>query len=126
MFDIADKLRKRLIPNSEDRMVDQLMRDIGHFEVQQWIMSVIEQIAVVNVEGIDGPVLPPDTLEVWRTITPFKQELAFCFLLGAIHALMRPPDSELGAEPYTSPQGEGPGERLSPPGPSRDYATSFN
>ncbi len=101
------------------------MTDISNFEVQQWLRSVIDQIAYDIYEATDEqPSLPPMTLETWRSIGSFKQELGFCFLLGAIRRLMMPPDGMVGAEPIEPQIGEGPGERLSPPDPSSSYSSS--
>ncbi len=86
-----EKLRRQYFPSEEEKQIQQLHKDLSTFEVNGWISSLIDYCAFDPRAFESDAAMPPDTIEVWRSLTEYQREMAFCFLLGAVKALIQPP-----------------------------------
>lgn len=86
-----ERLRRQYLPTEEEKQIDQLMTDLSTFEVNGWIGTLIDFMAFDPRAYGDDASLPEDTVDVWRKLTDYQQEMAFMYLLGAVKGLIQPP-----------------------------------
>lgn len=73
----------------DEALFEDLLIDLAGLEVQGWIESMIDFLAF---DPRKDQMLPPNCIQVWRSFDPMKQEMTFLRLLGAVKALMEPPE----------------------------------
>lgn len=84
------RIRRQHFPTDEEKIFDEIERDLTTVEVNDWIGSLIDYMAF-DPRAYQSKALPPDTIESWRRLSEWQREMAFLYLLGSVRSLIQPP-----------------------------------